>query len=80
MDFASYAPRARHVVKLHGLPYRSSEREISHWLGEAADPTEVVIQMDRDGRPSGDARAYFDSSRDARRAAEKMHKRDLGSR
>jgi len=69
-----------YVVKLNGLPFRASEREIEDWLAEAADPLEVVIEMDRNGRPSGRADAIFASSREARRAAEKMHRRDLGSR
>ena len=36
-----------YVVKLNGLPFRASEREIEDWLAEAADPLEVVIEMDR---------------------------------
>ena len=40
--------RARgYTVTLRGLPYRSSEREIVDWLSEAADPLEVIIEMDR---------------------------------
>ena len=34
-------------MKLNGLPFRASEREIEDWLAEAADPLEVVIEMDR---------------------------------
>jgi len=69
-----------YVVKLNGLPFRASEREVEDWLAEAADPVEVIIEMDRNGRPSGRADAVFASSREARRAAEKMHRRDLGNR
>ena len=40
--------RARgYTVTLRGLPYRSSEREIADWLSEAADPLEVIIEMER---------------------------------
>ena len=35
------------MVKLNGLPFRASEREIEDWLAEAADPVEVIIEMDR---------------------------------
>ena len=40
-----------YVVKLNGLPFRASEREIEDWLAEAADPLEVVIEMDRLANP-----------------------------
>ena len=36
-----------YVVKLNGLPFRASEREVEDWLAEAADPVEVIIEMDR---------------------------------
>ena len=35
------------MVKLNGLPFRASEREVEDWLAEAADPVEVIIEMDR---------------------------------
>ena len=34
-------------VQLRGLPYRASEREIADWLSEAAEPEDVIINMDR---------------------------------
>ena len=40
-----------YVVKLNGLPFRASEREIEDWLAEAADPLEVGIEMDRLANP-----------------------------
>ena len=67
------------TVQLRGLPYRTTEREIADWLSEAADPVDVIIGMDR-GRPSGKAEAVFSSDREARRVAQNMHRRDLGSR
>jgi len=69
-----------YVVQLRGLPYRASEREIAEWLSEAAEPDDVIITMDRTNRPSGQAEAIYASASQARRAAEVMHKRDLGSR
>ena len=34
-------------MQLRGLPYRATEREITVWLSEVADPVEVVINMGR---------------------------------
>merc|ERR1719189_2739511 len=68
------------TVTLRGLPYRASEREIADWLSEAADPEDVIIVMDRTGRPSGQADAIFREERDARRVVSQMHKRDMGTR
>ena len=36
-----------YTVQLRGLPYRATEREIAEWLGEAAEPDDVIITMDR---------------------------------
>jgi len=69
-----------YTVQLRGLPYRATEREIADWLSEAAEPDDVIISMDRSGRPSGQAEAVFREARDARRVASVMHKRDMGSR
>ena len=67
------------TVQLRGLPYRVTEREVADWVGEAADPVDVIIQMDR-GRPSGRAECVFSSDREARRVVQTMHRRDLGHR
>lgn len=67
-------------VNLRGLPYRTTERDISDWLSEAADPIQVEVTMDRTGRPSGSAYAYFKTQEEARRVVQEMHKRDLGTR
>ena len=48
-------------------------------MSEAADPVDVIIQMDR-GRPSGRAECVFSSDREARRVVQTMHRRDLGHR
>ena len=68
-----------YTVQLRGLPYKVSEREIADWMSEAGDPIDVIIQMDR-GRPSGRAECVFGSDREAKRVAQDMHRRDLGSR
>jgi len=68
-----------YTVQLRGLPYKVTEREISDWLSEAAEPVDVIIEMDR-GRPSGRAECVFSSDREARKVAQSMHRRDLGQR
>merc|ERR1719495_2166002 len=68
------------TVQLRGIPYRATEREIADWLSEAADPVEVIINIGRDGRPAGSADAVFETSRDARRVVQELHKKDMGSR
>ena len=67
------------TVQLRGLPYRVTEREIADWVSEAADPVDVIIQMDRE-RPSGRAECVFSCDREARRVVQTMHRRDLGHR
>ena len=56
-----------------------TEREISDWLSEAAEPVDVIIELDR-GRPSGRAECVFSSEREARKVVQSMHRRDLGNR
>jgi len=68
-----------YTVQLRGLPYKVTEREIFDWLSEAAEPVNVIIEMDR-GRPSGRAECVFRSDREARKVAQNMHRRDLGQR
>ena len=36
-----------YTVQLRGLPYRVTEREIADWLSEAAEPSDVIIIMDK---------------------------------
>ena len=68
-----------YTVQLRGLPYKVTEREISDWLSEAAEPVDVIIELDR-GRPSGRAECVFSSDREARKVVQSMHRRDLGNR
>ena len=68
-----------YTVQLRGLPYKVTEREISDWLSEAAEPVDIIIEMDR-GRPSGRAECVFSSDREAKKVAQYMHRRDLGHR
>jgi len=69
-----------HIVQLRGLPYKVSERDIADWLAEAADPEDVIIIMDRRGRPSGEADAIFPTRKEAMKVVTQMHRRDMGHR
>jgi len=69
-----------YMVNLRGLPYRTTEREIIDWVSEAAEPFDVVITMDKMGRPSGQANAYFKTEDEALKVVKEMHRRDLGTR
>ena len=59
--FSRFIYLSIYLVFFHLLMYsflfffvsRTSEREISEWLSEAAIPMEVEITSDRQGRPSG---------------------------
>lgn len=61
----------RHVVHMRGLPFRVTEQEIAEWFSSAADPVDVLIHYNHDGRPSGEADAMFASEAEANRAMSK---------
>lgn len=46
-------------------------QEIFQWFSSAADPVNVDIHFNHDGRPSGEASVTFASDGDARRAMAK---------
>ena len=50
-----------YCVKMSGVPFRSTEQELRDFFRGAADPVRVKVILNRDGRPSGDALAEFDS-------------------
>ncbi len=58
-------------VRMHGLPFRASEYEIAKWFEPESNCCDVEIHMNREGRPSGDATAFFDNEELADRAMEK---------
>jgi len=62
---------SRHVVHMRGLPFRVTEQEIAEWFSSAADPVDVMIHYNHDGRPSGEADAMFASEAEANRAMSK---------
>ncbi len=51
----------RMVVRMGGLPYRATVREIMDWFQPESECAHVRILMNRDGRPSGEALAEFDT-------------------
>jgi len=61
----------RHIVHMRGLPFRVTEQEIAEWFSSVADPVDVVIHYNHDGRPSGEADAMFGSESEATRALQK---------
>jgi len=61
----------RHIVHMRGLPFRVTEQEIAEWFSSVADPVDVMIHYNHDGRPSGEADAMFGSEREATMALQK---------
>jgi len=61
----------RHIVHMRGLPFRVTEQEIAEWFSSVADPMDVMIHYNHDGRPSGEADAMFASEQEATAALQK---------
>merc|ERR1712215_362845 len=61
----------RHIIHMRGLPFRVTEQEIAEWFSSVADPTDVIIHYNAEGRPSGEADVTFATENDARRAMQK---------
>lgn len=59
------------TIKMRGLPFRVSENEISEWFSSVADPVDIQIRYNHEGRPSGDAFVHFASEQDAKKAMQK---------
>ena len=64
---------------MSGLPFRASEKEIRDFFLPAAKCVSVKVILNRDGRPSGDAIASFNSKEEVEAAMEK-DREHLGSR
>ena len=64
-------PGGRHIVHMRGLPFRVTEQDIAEWFSSVADPIDVMIHFNNDGRPSGEADCMFASEGDATRALAK---------
>jgi len=59
------------TVHMRGLPFRVTEHDICEWFSSVADPVDVFIHFNDDGRPSGKADVSFATDSDARRAMQK---------
>jgi len=64
---------------MSGLPFRASEKEMRDFFLPDAKCASVKVILNRDGRPSGDAIASFDSKEEVE-AAMKKDREHLGSR
>lgn len=62
-----------------GLPFRASTKEIREWFQPEAECVHVKIMMNREGRPSGEALAEFESQEMAEKAMVK-NKQYMGER
>ena len=61
----------RFAVKMRGLPFRVTEQEIAEWFSSVADPIDIYIKENGEGRPSGEAEVTFATEGDAKRAMQK---------
>merc|ERR1719381_178585 len=59
------------IIKMRGLPFRVTEQEIAEWFSSVADPIDIFIKYNQEGRPSGEAEVTFNSESDAKRAMQK---------
>lgn len=66
-------------VRMYGLPFRVHEYKVAMWFKDVAECLDVQIHMQRQGRPSGDATAYFKTAEDAAAAMAK-DKADMDGR
>lgn len=63
--------RSNFVVKMRGLPFRVTENDIGEWFSSVADPVDIELKFNSQGRPSGEADVYFACDSDAKRAMTK---------
>lgn len=71
--------RKGYFVRMAGLPFRATEQEIIDFFAPEADCVAARIILNRDGRPSGDAIAEFETEEMAEKALTK-NRQHLGSR
>jgi RNA recognition motif-containing protein len=48
-------------LKMQGLPFRATEYAVAKWFEPISHCSDVEIHLNSDGRPSGEATAFFDS-------------------
>jgi len=57
-----------HAIRMRGLPFSATEMEVAEWFSFVADPIQVAIDYNREGKPSGDATVYFKTAQDVKSA------------
>eukprot|EP00442_Polarella_glacialis_P017064 CAMPEP_0115078200 /NCGR_PEP_ID=MMETSP0227-20121206/17425_1 /TAXON_ID=89957 /ORGANISM="Polarella glacialis, Strain CCMP 1383" /LENGTH=854 /DNA_ID=CAMNT_0002465575 /DNA_START=75 /DNA_END=2639 /DNA_ORIENTATION=+ len=72
-------------VQLRGLPFRSTIADIRNFLGEhianlSPMKDNIRLLLNRDGRPSGFARIFFNSPQAAHLCRDGLHRKQLGDR
>lgn len=75
---SDYNGHARFPIKMSGVPYRLSEKEIIEWFSPVFC-TRARILKTRDNKPTGEAIAEFNNEEDANNAMKK-NKKYLGDR
>lgn len=73
------ASSGKFALRMGGLPFRATEKQIQDWFSKEAQCTFVKIILNRDGRPSGEAMAEFDTEEEAE-AALRLNREYLGDR
>lgn len=71
--------KKENCIKMSGLPFRASEEEMKDFFLPNAKCVSVKVILNRDGRPSGDAIASFDSPEEVEEAMQRDGEH-LGSR
>lgn len=70
---------SEYCVKMSGVPFRATEQELKDFFKGVDEPIRVKVILNRDGRPSGDALAEFDSEEAVENALSK-DRECMGSR
>lgn len=68
------------LVRLRGLPYSASEKEIRDFCADVGNPQSVTMKNNQEGRPSGECFVEFDSQAAADDAVARLNNKNLGSR
>ena len=68
--FDDPAEKARHTIKMRGLPYSAKEEDITKFF-QPHVPAKVVVEFDQFQRPSGSAEVLFNTHEEAEKAMDK---------
>jgi len=60
-----------HAIRMQGIPFNATESDVAEWFSSVVDPVKVDIAHADDGRPSGNATAWFATLQDAKKAMTK---------